>query len=617
VKPVSPYRQANPHLGAHFGIITSGFVSLVIVLAMFEQLGWPHSLLGEAMILIPVLLYLAIALATRTFDIRDYFVSGRRVPPVYNGAVLAAVLVGGTGFFAYAGTLFFLGFDGLAIGLGWAAGLLAGGLLFVPYLRKAGAYTVPAFLGQRFRSRAIRVAASLLQLPPTALLLAAEIKIAAVIAVLFLPVSYGLAVAGIAVVITIITLAGGMRSLTWSSAAEFIVASVGLAIPLIAVSVMLTTLPAPQFTYAELLGPLQRAEIVAGISPATPADAALPFPGEQPQASTKPFLQPFGAVGMTDFVTLFLCLTLGAAALPSLLARSGVTSSVPDQRRSVAWAVLFVALFAATAPALAAFARFLVFQEINQAPASALSAWLSELSAYRLLAGQDINGDGAIAGAELLIARDGVPILLSMVAELPFVLTALIAIAGLSLAIAAAASHLFTLAGSLAEDVAGVVDPQRVALPRLVAVWVAIAATALSAAVFLAFADFDILQAVVTAFAFSAATFFPTLLLAIWWRRCTWLGAALALGLGFGTMCLELMLGGSLGSSNVHVTMVLAALLGATLGVIGGLIGSRFGPQATAQEQAYFEELREPGGEALYERVQRRVVAAKDQTSPA
>ena len=81
--------------------------------------------------------------------------------------------------------------------------------------------------------------------------------------------------------------------------------------------------------------------------------------------------------------------------------------------------------------------------------------------------------------------------------------------------------------GACAEDVAGVIDPQRVALPRLVAVWVAIAATALSAAVFLAFADFDVLQAVVTAFAFSAATFFPALLLAIWWRRCTlaWRGA--------------------------------------------------------------------------------------------
>lgn len=617
MKPVSPFRQANPHLGAHFGIIASGFVSLVILLAMFEQLGWGHSLLAEAMILIPLALYLSIALATRTYDVRDFFVSGRRVPPVYNGAVLAAVLVGGTGFFAYTGTLFFLGFDGLAVGLGWTAGLLVAGLLFVPYLRKAGAYTLPAFLGQRFRSRGIRVATSLLQLPPTALLLAAEIKIAAFLAAIFLPVSYGVAVAGVAAAIAVITLVGGMRSLTWSSAAAFIVASLGLAIPLIFVSVMVTTLPVPQFTYAELLAPLQRAEIVAGISPASQVGAAMPFPGEQPQPSAKPFLQSFGIVGMTDFLTLFLCLVLGAASLPTLLVRSGVTSSVADQRRSVAWAVLFVALFAATAPALAAFARLLIFQDITQAPASALPSWLNDLAAYRLLVVGDGNGDGVIGAAEILIARDGVAVVLPMAAGLPFILTVLMVTAGLGLAIAAAASHLFTLAGSLAEDVAGVVDPQRVALPRLMVAWVAIAATSISAAVFLAFADLDVLTAAVTAFAFSAATFFPTLLLAIWWKRCTWLGAALALGLGFGTMCLDLALGDTLGASNVHVSTVIAALLGATLGLVGGLIGSLFGPQASAHEQAYFEELREPGGDALFERAQRRMVAANDQTSPA
>ena len=115
---------------------------------------------------------------------------GRRVPPVYNGAVLSAVLIGGTGFFGYTGTLFFLGFDALAIGLAWTTGLLVSGLLFVPYLRKSGAYTLPGFFGHRFRSRSIRAMASVLQLPPVALLLAAEIKIAALIAAMFLPLSY-------------------------------------------------------------------------------------------------------------------------------------------------------------------------------------------------------------------------------------------------------------------------------------------------------------------------------------------------------------------------------------------------------------------------------------------
>ena len=155
-------RQANPNLGAYFGIVASAFVSLVVGLAMFEQLGWQQTSLAQAMILVPLVLYLGIAFGARTLNVEDFFASGRRVPPVYNGAVLSAVLIGGTGFFGYTGTLFFLGFDALAIGLAWTTGLLVSGLLFVPFLRKSGAYTLPGFFGHRFRSRSIRAMASVL-----------------------------------------------------------------------------------------------------------------------------------------------------------------------------------------------------------------------------------------------------------------------------------------------------------------------------------------------------------------------------------------------------------------------------------------------------------------------
>ena len=248
-------------------------MSLVICLAMFEQLGWPPTWLAEAMILVPLALYLLIAVGARTLDVEDFFVSGRRVPPVFNGFVLAAVLIGGTGFFAYTGTLFFLGFDGLPSGLAGRRACSSPASCSCLILRKAGAYTLPAFLGQRFRSRALRALASLMQLPPAALLLAAEIKIAALIAVLFLPLSYQLAVAAVATIITFVTLVGGMRSLTWSASAEFIVGAVGFAVPLIIVSVLLTNLPAPQLTYGEIFAPLQRSEIVAGISPSAPGAA--------------------------------------------------------------------------------------------------------------------------------------------------------------------------------------------------------------------------------------------------------------------------------------------------------------------------------------------------------
>ena len=149
----SRLRTPNPHLGAYYGIVTSAFVSLIVMLAMFEQLGWGRPLLAETMMIVPLALYLVIAVGSRTLQAGDFFASGRRVPPVYNGFVLAAIAVGGVGFLAYTGTVFFLGFDALAIGLGWTFGMFAASVLFVPYLRKAGSYTLPSFLGHRFRSR--------------------------------------------------------------------------------------------------------------------------------------------------------------------------------------------------------------------------------------------------------------------------------------------------------------------------------------------------------------------------------------------------------------------------------------------------------------------------------
>jgi cation/acetate symporter len=606
-------RHASPHLGAYHGIIASAFVSLVICLAMFEQLGWQDTRLARTMMLAPLVLYLAVAFGVRTLSVEDFFASGRRVPSVYNGAVLAAVLVGGIGFFAYTGTLFFLGFDALAIGLAWTTGLLVSGLLFVPYLRKAGAYTVPAFLGQRFRSRTLRAVASLLQLPPAAFLLAAEIKIAALMGVMFLPISYQLAVAAVAIVIACVTIVGGMRSLTWTASAQFIVGAVGFAVPLIIVSVMFTNLPAPQLTYGEMFEPLKRSEMVAGVSPSAPGELATALPTAQPRPSAKPFLQAFGAISQTGFLTLFLCLTLGTAALPSLLARSGVTSSVANQRRSVAWGAFFVALFAISAPALAAFVRHLIFQGIAQASANGLPAWFNDLGAYRLIVTRDANADGTIEASELLISRDGIALALPMVARLPYVCTVLIAASGMAIALAAAASHLFTLAGSLADDIIRLLDPRSEVLPRLVVAWVAIAATALGAGVFLAITDIDVMKTGITAFAYAAATFFPVLLLAIWWGRCNWLGAMLALCFGFTTMAAATALGDTPIAGQFHLTTVIAALVGTALGLFAGLIGSLLGPKPSPAVVAYMEELRDPEGIALYDRARRSAAAAASQ----
>ncbi len=605
----SRLRTPNPHLGAYYGIVTSAFVSLVIMLAMLEQLGWNEALIAEAMIAVPLLLYLIIAISAHTLNVDEFFTAGRRVPPVFNGFALAATAVGGVGFFAYTGAVFFLGFDALAIGLGWTVGLLLAAVLFVPYLRKAGAYTLPSFLGHRFRSRYLRMTASVLQLPPTALLLAAELKIAAMVAALFLPLSFSFAVILVAIVVGASVMLGGMRSLTWTGSAEFLTGAVGLAAPLVIASILLTNLPAPQFTYGEALASLHDAEITTGLIPTKPDIAASPLPGAAPMPVTKPFLEPFGELSMTDFAVLFLSLALGTAALPSLLVRSGVTGSVTDQRRAVAWALLLVALFAMTAPAIAAFAKLLMFQGIAKAPSTAPPAWLSELSARHLLQSGDTNGDGAIGASELRIARDGIAIALPLAMKLPYVITALMAASGLAIALAAAGSHLFTLSTSLAEDFYRVIDRRPSALPRLIAALVAIGASALAACMFLLIADLDPLHVSLTAFAFAGSTFFAPLLLAIWWPRCTTLGALAALGAGFLVMLVATVMS-ALGIGSMSTMTAMASLIGMVVGLAAGIAASFLWTPPSEAETAFYEEMRDPEGEAIYDRAQQRAAAA-------
>jgi cation/acetate symporter len=258
---------------------------------------------------------------------------------------------------------------------------------------------------------------------------------------------------------------------------------------------------------------------------------------------------------------------------------------------------------------MAAFAKFTIFREIALAKASSLPVWLTEFGDMQLLRTADANGDGAIGAAELLVGRDGVALMLPSAVGLPYVLTALMAAAALAIALAASAAHLFTLATSLAEDVYRTLD-RRTPPPRLVAARAAIAATALAAAVFLAIADIDPLKTAALAFAFAAATFFPALLLTIWWRRTGKWGALAAMVTGFGVMLADAFFGGALGIFGSGFSAPLASLIGAILALIAGIAVTYAQPAPTKAELDYREAMRNPEGETIYDRAQSRAAAA-------
>jgi cation/acetate symporter len=222
-----------------------------------------------------------------------------------------------------------------------------------------------------------------------------------------------------------------------------------------------------------------------------------------------------------------------------------------------------------------------------------------------------LDGDGSIGVGDLLVARDGIALALPTLASLPYILTAVMAAAGLAIALAASGSHLFTLGASLAEDLYGSLDPQPIILPRLLLAWGVIGVVALIMAAYLLVADVDALSYAVTAFALAAATFFPAVFLSTWWKRCSAWGVIASLSIGFGLMLLSLMAGGLVGIADTAAGIAGSSLVSALLAVLAGIGVSLYGPAAKSADKDFFEAIRRPDGETLYDKAEAQASAAQ------
>lgn len=610
------YRPVNPRLGTHYATFASAIVALVLVLAMLEQLGARRLWLSHIMIASPLLLYVGVAAITRTLDLHEFFSAGRRVPAVFGGLSLAATAIGGTGFFALTGCLYLLGFDALAMVLGWAAGFTLCAVLFTPFLRKSGAYTLPGFFRQRFGDRTTAGVAALLLLPPVILLLAAELRIGAFVTSLFVSVSFKMAVAAGALLVAAITILGGMRSVSWTQCSLYIVVIGAFLVPLTILSVQLTNLPLPQLTYGSLFDKLSASETAIGAIQSAPLALEAALPGERPEPAMKAFLAPFGAVSQSDFLLLAFCFMAGTAALPSLVMRAGTAPSVFESRRAIGWGTLFLGLFLISAPAYAAFTKFLSLQELAGIVPSQLPDWVIGLRDAGLADFSDRNGNGRTDAAEMLISRDGVTLALPIMAGHPFVVAVLVAIGGVSATLAASIAHALAAGTAIGEDLfRGLTHPSATPGKRLLAARSGVVATVFAAAWFVSASDFDILPAVAWAMSLSAAAFLPGLVLSIWWPRMTSSGLLAAMLAGFGITAANILLTKVAGYGPwFGVSNLLAAIYGVPVGFVAGIGVSYMTPEPSSEILAMGEEIRDPSGETIQDRAVRLSAAAETES---
>jgi cation/acetate symporter len=372
-------RLVNPRLGTYFGIFAAAFAAIVLMAMMLEQLGATDALVRLTVFASPILLYAGIGVMSATREPQDYFACGRRVPAFFNGLALGIAALGGAGFLALTGAFFIIGFDALCLSIGWYAGLVFATLLFVPFFRKVGAFTVPTFLGRRFDSRTVRVVAAGVLSVPILLLLAAEARFAAYASAWLLGQSERLTAVLVVSCAAAIVIAGGMRSLTWTSAAQGIAALLALAVPATIVAVMVSNLPLPQMTHGNVLRALSRVEVARNLPIIVAPNWAVELPAEGIEMLGKRMLQAFGSVGGIGFIIMSFVVATGIAASPTLLPRSGTTPGVYEARKSGGWAVLVVGLVLLTLPAVAVYLRSFVLDQVVNMPPDRLPVWFQLL----------------------------------------------------------------------------------------------------------------------------------------------------------------------------------------------------------------------------------------------
>ena len=530
------------NLGRMYGIYTGGFLAFIILIALLEQVGVPNKVLGYLFVFFTLAVYAIIGVATRTAQVSEYYVAGRRVPAFYNGMATGADWMSAASFVGMAGTLFLLGYDGIAWVLGWTGGFVLVSILVGPYLRKFGAYTVPDFMSFRFGGNFTRFLAVIVLVCCSFTYVTAQIYGTGLIASRFLGMQFEIAVFAGLVGILLCAMLGGMRAVTWTQIAQYIVLIVAYLTPIVILSTKKYGIPIPELTYG-----LAIAEITA-------REQEMLKTGLTTAAALKPHIEPFINYSPLNFFGIIFCMMVGTASLPHILMRYFTTPSVREARQSVAWSLLFIFLLYFSAPAYAAFSKLEVYTNIIGRDLTAVRPWMftwGELGLIQICGKNAASIDAIVAACKAIAGHPGVVrlqdfvintdvIVLSTpeIAGLPYVISGLVAAGGLAAALSTADGLLLAIANALSHDIYyKMLDPNAPAIRRLTVARVLLFFVAVAAAWTASTKPSDILAMVGWAFSLAMAGNFPALVMGIWWKRATSAGAVCGIIAGFG-LCL-------------------------------------------------------------------------------
>lgn len=496
-------------------------------------------------------LYIGIAIWARAGSTAEFYAANRGVNPVMNGMATAADWMSAASFISMAGLIATVGYGNSTYLMGWTGGYVLLALLLAPYLRKFGKYTVPQFIGDRFYSQGARLTAVVCLIIISVTYVIGQMTGAGVAFSRFLEVdvSTGLWIAS--AVVFVYAVLGGMKGITYTQVAQYIVLIIAYTIPAIFISLQLTGNPIPWFG---LFG--------------THTESALPLLQKLDQVVTDLGFNAYTAQGSMLNMTLFtLSLMIGTAGLPHVIIRFFTVPKVSDARWSAGWALVFIALLYLTAPAVGAMARLNIIDTIYPAGTEQEAVlyderpdWMRNWEVTGLLKFEDKNGDGRIqyyndaaagftetatqrgwTGNELTINNDILVLANPEIAQLPGWVIALIAAGGLAAALSTAAGLLLAISSAISHDlIKDFLKPDISEKGELMAARIAMAGAILVATLLGLNPPGFAAQTVALAFGLAAATIFPALMMGIFSKRINSVGATLGMIVGLVVTCVYL-----------------------------------------------------------------------------
>ena len=472
-------------------------------------------------------LYIGIAIWSRAGSTKEFYVAGGGVSPLANGMATAADWMSAASFISVPGMISFMGYDGSVYLMGWTGGYVLLALLLAPYLRKFGKFTVPDFIGERYYSQTARLVAVFCALLVSFTYVAGQMRGVGVVFSRFLEVDITTGVIIGMIIVLFYAVLGGMKGITYTQVAQYCVLIFAFMVPAIFISFQMTGNPIPQLGFGSkgtdglyLLEKLNGLSTELGFSEYTD-----------------------GSKSTLDVFAITAALMVGTAGLPHVIVRFFTVKKVRDARKSAGLALLLIAILYTAAPAVSVFARLNLIQTVSGQPYAQMPQWFSNWEKTGLLGFEDKNADGLIQYAadptinELRVDQDIMVLANPEIANLPAWVIALVAAGALAAALSTAAGLLLVISSSVSHDlIKSVFKPDISEKHELVAARLSAVGAVVVAGYFGINPPGFVAAVVALAFGLAAASFFPAIILGIFYKKMNKEGAIAGMVVGITLM---------------------------------------------------------------------------------